>query len=103
MEYMRLIFCVCLPGIIENSVLDCHGKFIKFYFQISVGTWLHGFCFTLFPARPTAMEVTTTAVVVVVAAAAEGGVTHRGEGLVGAGEGVEVVAQAGVGAIRRRP
>ena len=97
---MRMIFCVCLPGIIENSVLDCHGKFIKFYFQISVGTWLHGFCFTLFPARPTAMEVTTTAVVV--AAGAEDGGTHRGEVLVGAGEGVEV-AQAGGGAIRRRP
>ena len=23
-EYMRVIFCVCLPGIIKNSV-NCHG------------------------------------------------------------------------------
>ena len=32
-----MIFCVCLPGIMENSV-NCHGKIMEFYFQISVRT-----------------------------------------------------------------
>ena len=33
------IFCVCLPGIMENYV-TCHGKVMEFYYQISVGTLL---------------------------------------------------------------
>ena len=28
---------VCLPGIMENKV-NCHGKVVEFYYQISVGT-----------------------------------------------------------------
>ena len=32
-----IIFCVCLPGIMENSI-NCHGKVMDLYFQISVGT-----------------------------------------------------------------
>ena len=31
-----MIFCVGLPGIMENSV-NCHGKVMEFYYQISVG------------------------------------------------------------------
>ena len=30
-----MVFCVCLPGIKENSV-NCHGKVMEFYYQISV-------------------------------------------------------------------
>ena len=36
-EYAQFIFCVGLPGIMENSV-NCHGKVMEFYYQISVGT-----------------------------------------------------------------
>ena len=32
-----IIFCVCLPGIMENGV-NCHGKVMEFDYQISVGT-----------------------------------------------------------------
>ena len=32
-----MIFCVGLPGIMENSV-NCHGKVMELYYQISVGT-----------------------------------------------------------------
>ena len=32
-----MIFCVCLPGIVENGV-SCHGKVLEFYYQISVRT-----------------------------------------------------------------
>ena len=32
-----MFFCVCLPGIMENSG-NCHGKVMEFYCQISVGT-----------------------------------------------------------------
>ena len=31
-----MIFCVGLPGIVENGV-NCHGKVMEFYDQISVG------------------------------------------------------------------
>ena len=31
-----MIFCVCLPGIMENRV-NCHGKVTEFYYQISLG------------------------------------------------------------------
>ena len=36
-EYVRMIFCVCLPGIMdmENNV-NCHGKVMELYYQISV-------------------------------------------------------------------
>ena len=30
-----MIFCVCLPGIVENSV-NCHGKVMEFYYKIYV-------------------------------------------------------------------
>ena len=36
-EYAQLIFCGCLPGIMENDV-TCHGKVMEFYYHISVGT-----------------------------------------------------------------
>ena len=32
-----MIFCVCLPGILENSV-NCQGNVMEFYYVISVGT-----------------------------------------------------------------
>ena len=32
-----MIFCVCLPGIMENSV-NCHGRVMELYYQISVVT-----------------------------------------------------------------
>ena len=31
------MICVCLPDIMENSI-NCHGKILEFYYQISVGT-----------------------------------------------------------------
>ena len=32
-----MIFCVCLPGIMENSI-NYHGRVMEFYYQIPVGT-----------------------------------------------------------------
>ena len=32
--FVYVIFCVRLPGIMENSV-KCHGKVMEFYYQIS--------------------------------------------------------------------
>ena len=34
-EYVQMIFCVCVSCILENSV-NCHGKVMEFYYQISV-------------------------------------------------------------------